>query len=232
MQVLALNGSPRKERGATSQILSLFLEGVREAGADVEIIYTHDLDMKPCRGCFTCWTTTPGKCVIDDEVKDILPKIANADIIIYATPVYVDGMTSTLKMLLDRSLPLIEGKWEIRDDHCRHPRRETTKTGKNVLLSVSGFTELDNFDPLIVHMKAACKNEDREYVGAILRPVAWLIPIVQKQGFPVDDIFEALREAGRQIVQDGKFKEETLQIISKDLISKEELIPLINEQYP
>ncbi|MHA2273735.1 MAG: flavodoxin family protein, partial [Candidatus Hodarchaeales archaeon] len=91
MQVLAFNSSPRKDKGGTAAILTPFLEGMKDAGANVELIYVRDLEIGPCRGCYTCWTKSPGKCVQKDDMVEILPKLASADIVVFATPVYVDG---------------------------------------------------------------------------------------------------------------------------------------------
>lgn len=230
MQVLALNSSPRRDRGGTGAILTPFLDGMKEAGADVELIYVHDLEIRPCKGCWNCWTKSPGKCVQKDDMAEILPKLASADIVVYATPVYVDGMTSTMKALLDRSIPLIKGVWEIRDDHCRHPRRDT-KEGKIILVSVSGFTELDNFDPLIAHMKAASKNMDREYLGAVVRPYAWALSMLEQQGADVEDVLRATKEAGVQAVKEGKISSKTLSTITRELITREEITKHLNPYY-
>ncbi|MFX0108569.1 MAG: flavodoxin family protein [Candidatus Hodarchaeota archaeon] len=223
MKVLVINGSPRGNRGATAGVLKPFIEGMESAVADVELIILQRLKINPCRGCFDCWWKTPGVCVQKDDMKDMLPKIADADLVVYATPVYVDGMTGPMKIFLDRSIPLLEGKWELRDNHCRHPLREGTKPSKIALVSVSGFTELDNFDPLVTHMKAASLNMGREFVGAVLRPCAWVIPEGEKRGASFEDIGEALRDAGNQLVSSGKMSQETLNKISRDVVPREQI---------
>ena len=91
MKVLIINGSPKKERGTTAGLLKHFVEGIEEAGASVETIYSKGYDLGDCRGCFNCWSSTPGKCIQDDEMKEILVKIADADLLVLATPVFVDG---------------------------------------------------------------------------------------------------------------------------------------------
>jgi len=223
MKVLVLNGSPRGERGATAGALAPFVEGMRDAGADVEVVLLHKLDIKQCRGCFNCWWNTPGKCATDDDMKELLPRLADADIWVYATPVYVDGMTGTMKTLLDRSIPLLEGRWELRDDHCRHPLREGTKAGKIVLFSVSGFTEMDNFEPLVAHVKAAAKNFYRNYVGAVLRPNAWALAEVQKRGISIEQVMSALRDAGRELTTNEQISNETLDAISREVVTRAEI---------
>ncbi|MHA1964952.1 MAG: flavodoxin family protein [Candidatus Thorarchaeota archaeon] len=231
MKVLVMNGSPRKDRGSTGGILAHFVEGMKEAKADVEILYSKGLDLGDCRGCFNCWTSTPGKCIQDDEMTEILEKMADADIIVLATPVYVDGMTGSLKTLMDRSIPLLHGAFELRDDHCRHALREHVKAGKIALFSVCGFTEMDNFDPLITHVKALSKNMSREFVGSLLRPYAWIIEPALKQGAPLNDILEAVKQAGFQLVSDGKMNEETLATIARDILPRDEVIKMMQGHY-
>lgn len=226
-----MNGSPRKDRGATGSLLAHFIEGMKEAKADVDLLYTKGLDLGDCRGCFNCWSSTPGECIQDDEMKPILGKIADADIIVLATPVYVDGMTGSLKTVLDRSIPLLHGAFEIRDDHCRHALREDVKAGKIVLFSVCGFYEMDNFDPLIAHVKALSKNMNREYVGALLRPYAWIIEPGMKQGAPLGFILEAIKRAGHQLISEGTMSEETISTIASEIVPREKVVELLKQSY-
>ena len=101
-KVLAFNSSPRKGKGNTALILDPFLEGMRESGAEVELFYNDKLKVKPCTGCFNCWLKTPGVCSHKDDMQWLLPKMRDADVIVYATPVYSYGMTGQMKNLIDR----------------------------------------------------------------------------------------------------------------------------------
>ena len=100
----------------------------------------------------------------------LIPRMAEADVWVFATPVFVDGMSGPMKNFLDRLIPLILPFYELRDGHCRKPRGAGTKKGTIALVSNCGFWEMDNFDPLLAHMKAITKNFDREFAGALLRP--------------------------------------------------------------
>ncbi len=150
---------------------------------------------------------------------------------VLATPVYVDGMTGPLKTFLDRLVPLLEGRIEIRDDHCRHPLREGVKAGKLVLVSASGFTEMDNFDPLVAHVKAACRNMGREFAGAILRPYGWFFNWLLRKGYPVDSVLQAIRSAGVNLVEKGSIPDDLLKEISRDLVTREEVLEPYNSYY-
>jgi len=130
MKVLAINASPRMEKGNTALILSPLLEGMRWAGARVELFYTRKLNIKPCTGEFDCWIKTLGECYQKDDMQMLYPKIHEADIMVFATPVYMDGVNGSMKNLIDRTLPRVEPFFELRDGHCRHPLREGIKSFK------------------------------------------------------------------------------------------------------
>ena len=222
MKILAINSSPRMDEGNTALILNPFLEGVKEAGGEVELFYTKKLKVHPCQGDYICWLGTPGGCVQKDDMQMLLPKFAEADVWVFATPVYFDGISGSMKILIERMLPLVEPFYELRDGHCRHPRRTGTKSGKVVLVSNCGFWEMDNFDPLLVHIKAICKNADREFAGALLRPHGTIMRRGIQAGDAWDDIFAAAKDAGRQLVADGRMLPETLKTVSRTLISLEQ----------
>lgn len=214
MKVLALNGSPHMDNGNTAMILGPFLEGMKEAGANVDLYYTRNLKIGPCNGDMSCWFKNPGKCGQDDDMQMLLPKFREADVIVWASPVYYAGITGPLKNLMDRQLPL-------------HIFGESSgKTQKIVLISSCGFWDVTMFDPLISQMKAlyARPGGNTEFVGALLRPGADAMrDMINGDGAAVlKSIFEAAKEAGRQLVKDGKISEKVLDNVSKKLISDEE----------
>jgi len=231
MKVLAFNCSPRMDDGNTALILNPFLEGMKEVGAEVELFYTRKLKINPCHGGFICWLKTPGECWQKDDMQMLYPKLSEADIYVFGTPVYVDGVSGPMKNLLDRIIPLVQPFFELRDGHCRHLVREGYRHGKMVLVSNSGFWEMDNFDPLLVHVKAFCRNGAMEFAGALLRPHGEALRPMMKMGISLDDVFEAAREAGRQLVRDGKMSAETLNIVSRELMPLEMYVKAANEMF-
>ena len=100
--VVVISSSLRN--GSNSEILAK--EFVRGASIkhNVEYISLKDINFKFCLGCLSCQRT--GKCVINDDVRQYLEKISNADILVFATPIYYYGMTGQLKTFLDRLNPL------------------------------------------------------------------------------------------------------------------------------
>jgi len=231
MKVLAFNCSPRMNKGNTALILNPFLEGMKEVGAEVELFYTRKLKINPCRGDFICWLETPGQCWQKDDMQMLYPKLREADIYVFATPVYVDGISGPMKNLLDRIIPLVQPFFKLRDGHCRHLVRDGHKRGKVVLVSNCGFWEMDNFDPLLVHTKAFCKNAAMEFAGALLRPHGEALRPMMKLGISLDDVFDAAKDAGRQLVKDGKMSTETLNIVSRELVPLELYVRAANETF-
>ena len=231
MKVVAINGSPNMGKGNTALVLGPFLEGVREAGAEVELFYTRKLKINPCQGEFNCWLKTPGECFQQDDMRMLLPKLAEADVLVLATPVYVDGVTGPMKNLLDRIIPLAQPFFELRDGHCRHPGRDGSKGGKLVLVSNCGFWEMDNFDPLLVYIAAICKNLGSEFAGALLRPHGPALRGMMERSMPVEDVFESAKEAGRQLVEDGKMSPETLKVVSRELLPLEMYEQIVNQRF-
>ncbi|MBN2180486.1 MAG: flavodoxin family protein [Sedimentisphaerales bacterium] len=229
MKVVVINGSPKGDKGNTALILTPFIEGMKEAGAEVKIFYPVQMDIKTCRGEYNCWFRTPGKCFQDDDMQKFLPELTDMEIFVLATPLYVDGMSGPLKNMLDRVIPIAEPVIELRDGHCRHPGRINVKNGKLVLVSNCGFWEMDNFDALLSHVRAIGRNINMEFVGALLRPHGPVLEGMMKQGMDMSDIFDAAKDAGRQLVRDGKMSPDTLKTIGRDLLSKEQYLTIVNQ---
>ncbi len=66
-QVLILKGSPR-QWGNSAVLADRLAQGARESGAQVEDIYLHGLEIRPCDGCDLCRESGTG-CVIADEMN-------------------------------------------------------------------------------------------------------------------------------------------------------------------
>ena len=230
-KVLAFNSSPRKEKGNTALILNPFIEGMRDAGAEVDLYYSRDLKIKPCRGCFNCWLKTPGICSQKDDMQWLLPKMRDADIIVYATPVYSYGMTGQMKNLIDRMIVLAEPFMEVAEGRSRHIAGDGEKPRKVVLVSNCGLWGIDNFDPLVVHVKKLCQDPPMEYAGALLRPHGEALRAMRDMGAPVGDIIDAATETGRQLISDGKMSQATLDVISRDLLPLDVYVKMANEQF-
>lgn len=79
MKLLILNGSPKSGRSNTMNITRAFIDGFPK-GTEVEQIDLYKKEIKPCLGCFSCWSKTPGECIIKDDMQEIYEKIKASDI--------------------------------------------------------------------------------------------------------------------------------------------------------
>ena len=227
MNILVINGSPNLDKGTTGFITKTLEKGLNKTNPTITTKYAYKLDVNPCQGCFSCWSKTSGQCIHKDDVENLLPLVADSDILILATPVYVDGMTGPLKTLLDRFIPLIKGRVELRDDHMRHLVRDDVKIGKIVLVSSSGFAEMDNFGPLVTHVKALSRNLGWDYVGEVLVPSAWYYRYDEQVLGPALELIES---AGEVLGAEGMIPCDVSDNIGS-LVSREKVVEALNSVY-
>lgn len=89
IKVLGLGGSPSSITRTTEKLMEAFLEGMKDAGAEVTSYQLRDLRMKPCDGCLNCIYKTPQHCKYNDDfAKLVLPAMKESDITVMASPVY------------------------------------------------------------------------------------------------------------------------------------------------
>jgi len=98
--ILILNGSPRIN-GNTAVLAAQLTAGAEEAGAKVESLNLHDMDIRPCDACDFCQENGDG-CVISDDMQSLYPKLRAADAIVIASPVYWCSLTAQAKLCIDR----------------------------------------------------------------------------------------------------------------------------------
>ncbi|MGY5855965.1 MAG: flavodoxin family protein [Candidatus Thorarchaeota archaeon] len=145
MKLLVFNGSPRKSNGTTDVLLEAFIEGAKSSGADVEKHHIVDLNINGCRGCFNCWWVTPGKCIQRDDMDELLPAIADSDVILLGTPIYGRNVTHYLQKLLERTFVFTLPEMVAREGETSHPAR-ISRFPRMVLAATCGFPDTSNFD--------------------------------------------------------------------------------------
>lgn len=99
-----VNGGPRKKWN-TFKMLESAMEGAREAGADVEMVNLYDIDFKGCKSCFACQlkeAKTDGVCAIRDDLRPVLERVREANVIVIGSPVYLSYPTGETRSFLER----------------------------------------------------------------------------------------------------------------------------------
>lgn len=231
MRVLAFNGSPRGRRSNTDRILQPFLEGAREAGAETETVYLRELEIRPCLGCFTCWTKTPGVCVHQDDMPPLLEKMRHADVTVYATPLYVFTVSGIMKNLMDRHIPNLDPHILKRGEHYIHPpRHEDTPRRRMVLISNCGFPERHHFHGLVETFRQMSQGPDSELSATILCAAGELLrqPALQDS---LGWYRQAARQAGREVIELGRISPETQAVLDPELIDPAVFSQMVNAHW-
>jgi multimeric flavodoxin WrbA len=122
MKALILDGSRKGESGL-SVGRSAFEQELRRRNYDVETMVLRDVNVAPCKGCFGCWTATPGMCVTADSGREIARKTIGSDLVVMLTPVTFGGYSSELKKVLDRTICLALPTFTTVDGITRHEMR-------------------------------------------------------------------------------------------------------------
>lgn len=137
--VLVIAGSPRK--GGNSDILcDQFIKGCEEAGNTAEKIYLRDKKINYCLACYACKKT--GDCFQNDDVAEIIDKMAQADVIVLASPVYFYAISGQMKTFIDRTLPCYySGKLNNKEYYFIITAAEEEAFIKRALNSLYGFTD-------------------------------------------------------------------------------------------
>jgi len=102
MKVVAFNGSPRHD-GNCSILIRKFFEPLEEAGIKTELVQIGGKPVRGCSACMACRSTSPGKCVFDDDfINDAAQKCREADGLVLASPTYYANVSTETKAFIDR----------------------------------------------------------------------------------------------------------------------------------
>lgn len=131
MKIASFNCSPRPN-GNTELLLNNAIDGVKEAGHDVQVFNLNQMNIKPCQDCGGCDKT--GICIINDEMNDIYGAIRKADRIILASPIFFFSLSAQAKIMIDRCQSFWCEKYLL-----KKPIPEGKHGRKGLLLLVGGM---------------------------------------------------------------------------------------------
>ncbi|KAF5059590.1 NADPH-dependent FMN reductase [anaerobic digester metagenome] len=213
MKITVFNGSPAGINSSTNVIAEAFLNGAKKAGAEVENIFLTEKNINHCKGCFACWFKTPGTCIIDDDMNELMQKYTYSDIVVLATPVYTWNMTAMLKNFVDRLIPLKQPL--ITETKGRFDLEETKpKTQKFVIISNCGFPGNKNFD-ILQFSVSPCKPALEIYrnCGKLLKSRIENVQVIVRK------YLQVVEQAGYEMATQGEIHEETKDNLNMELMS-------------
>ncbi len=231
--ILVIDGGFRGERFSKSTMMArAFCHGAIEEGAEVNYVYLKDREIKPCRGCFQCWTKTPGDCIIKDDVASLLPELRKADLICYVSPLFSFGMTGLLKNFIDRCIPNSLPYLTTLNGTTSHPCRykEESKEQGMIVFSSAGFPDIkNNFDALTLNFEQFAKHRPGLKILA-----EFLLPGAESITQPINaarrkHVIDAVVEAGRSAVRNGSVSEDAMEQVSRIDGDKTEFVETAND---
>lgn len=229
MIVTVFNGSPRGRNSNSHKIVKPFLEGAKEAGAEVSEIFLIDRKIEYCRGCFACWTETPGQCVIKDDMNELINLFLESDFAGLATPVYGMLMTALLKNFTDRLLPLATPHLKRNNEGDFYHEGRFKNIPRQILICNSGFPGEHNFEMLKTYFS------QQNFVLEVYRDSGEILQETLAEDSQVSDnirkFYTALKTAGKELVSTGSINHETLEKLHIKLIDEEEYAKGANEYW-
>lgn len=224
MNILVINGSPKGSKSNTYRLTNAFLEGIFEARKNkgeelpaVEVIETCRTDIKPCLGCFVCWSKTPGTCRIRDDMGEVIRKLLWADITVWSFPLYYFGLPGPLKTLIDRRLPMSLPFMSCGTQSGGHPSRYDIQGKKNVVISTCGFyTARGNYDSVLSMFDRICGGQNYTAIlcgqGELFR--------VKELTEHTDSYLSYITQAGREYTAGG-IRDATRDKLNEDLLPRD-----------
>jgi len=192
MNVLIINGSPRKT-GSTAAIANVFGEAASANDANVRIYNLNDMrNIRGCQSCTKCWEAS--RCVVKDDFAPALADHNWADIIVWATPVYMDDMSGILKLFADRMFSYVKREFYI--DH--NPVHGRLVPGKQFVLIQTQAAPADMYEALFARFATimrSCGVKDSHWLHC---PGLWLQE-VEGQAERLQSYEQQTRELVREI---------------------------------
>jgi len=224
MKILLLNGSPKGENGDTMHITRAFLEGMNEVcGQEVKRINVTDMNIKYCRGCFTC-KRNGGECVLNDDMKGILNDILESDLLLFSFPLYCYGFPAPLKALIDRTMPLSAMAMRRMGDRYEHVAQKDFSRLKYLMICGCGFPNSKrNFEPAVMQFNMCFPNN------------ATVITVPESPMFSAPEAasvtqprLELVKLAGRAYAENGTIDETLIDEIRSPMIPEDVYAKICN----
>ena len=224
MKILVFNGSPKGEKSDTLCITRAFLAGMQEAGEQqVKVITAVDQHVAYCTGCFACMHNG-GTCIHDDDMKGILEKILDSDLLIFSFPLYCYGMPAPLKAIIDRILPLSSMAMQKVGDRYAHVGQADFSHLRYLMICGCGFpNSRHNFEPAVAQFKLLFPQGHT--VLTVPESPMFNAP---EAAIVTEPRLQLVKQAGRQYAETGKIEPALLAEITSPMIPEEQYAAIVN----
>jgi len=98
-------------------------EGLIDAGHRVKLLKADKMKINYCQGCWSCWWKTPGECPQKDDMPEFYKSYLESDLVVHFSPLSMGFISSRLKTINDRTVPLVHPYIQIVNNECHHQKR-------------------------------------------------------------------------------------------------------------
>ena len=224
MRILVFNGSPKKEKNDTMHITRAFLAGMKEAAAqEIHTIDVIDKQIAFCRGCFAC-KYNGGRCVIDDDMREILEQMLESDLLLFSFPLYCYGMPAMLKNLIDRMLPLSSMAMAEVNGRYVHVGQRDYSHLRYLMICGCGFpNSRRNFEPAVRQFELLFPSNHT----ILTVPESPMFSAPEAAAVTVPRL-ELVKQAGRQYAETGSIDAALLAETGLPMIPEEVYAKIVN----
>lgn len=167
MKIVVLTGSPRKN-GNSAYLAVQFIKGAEEQGHEVFRFDCAFKQVEPCRACNHCGMNGP--CIFNDDFQELRPRLIEADMVVFATPMYYFGISAQMKQVIDRFYAI--------NGQIKGARK------KAVLLMAYADTSRKEAEPMLVHYRTLMDYLGWTSVGEVVAPGVWTAGSVRNTDYP------------------------------------------------
>ncbi len=166
MKILILTGSPRKN-GNSNTLADNFIRGATEAGHKIVRFDSAFKNVHPCTGCNSCGMNGP--CIFKDDFEFVRQNIIDADMVVFATPMYYFGISAQLKTVIDRFYAV--------NGQIHHPK-------KAALIMTYADTKAAEAEPIKQYYQTLLDYLGWQDAGQIIASGVWLAGAVAETDYP------------------------------------------------
>lgn len=162
MKFTIIFGSPRKQ-GNTASLLAPFMDELKANDAEIEYFDVYEKNIAGCKACLGCQRDqTKASCVIQDDMQPVLASMAEADVVVFAAPVYIWSAPAPVKAVIDRSV------YSTCKYYGDDPHGPALFKGKRIaLITTCGYPVEKGADMFDDQMKRYCKHCGMTYAGML-----------------------------------------------------------------
>lgn len=154
-----LDASPAE--GPLSRFVDALAAGLSARGGEVRRLVLRDLSIAQCRGCFRCWTRTPGRCAIRDDAEEVLRAHVAADVVVKASPIVMGMTTSLSRRATERMLPILHPWFESVEGELHHRARYPRRPLLSLVHDGAGLDADDEALLELLHRRMATNMRTR-----------------------------------------------------------------------